>query len=64
MARAKNACEAQVHAALELPTIVAEDIARQLVSYGRRVPLDEFKSKLRVRCLAIVRSIHRVAFTL
>jgi hypothetical protein len=47
--RAKAMCEAAVHSALEQPHIVAEDIGRQMITYGRRVPLDEFKQKVQVR---------------
>ena len=47
--RAKAMCEAAVHGALEAPHIVAEDIGRQMITYKRRVPLDEFQQKVQVR---------------
>ena len=46
--RAKAMCEAAVYTALEAPHIVAEDIGRQLITYARRVPLDEFRQKVQV----------------
>ena len=42
-------CEAAVYSALEQPHIVAEDIGRQLITYGRRVPVAEFKERVQVR---------------
>jgi predicted Zn-dependent peptidase len=52
--RAKAACKCSVFAALESPSIVAEDIARQISSYGRRLSLDDFKSAVDVRPRATI----------
>lgn len=47
--RAKQACETNVLAALEMPTVVSEDIARQILSYGERIAVEEFRKEVQVR---------------
>lgn len=49
MERAKQACETNVLAALEMPTVVSEDIARQILSYGERIAVEEFRKEVQVR---------------
>eukprot|EP00892_Ulva_mutabilis_P005865 jgi/Ulvmu1/3650/UM017_0064.1 len=44
--RAKAACESSVLAALELPSVVSEDIARQMHTYGGRMTIADFRSQL------------------
>lgn len=46
--RAKRACETNVLAALEMPAVVSEDIARQILSYGERIGVDEFRKEVQV----------------
>jgi hypothetical protein len=60
--RAKAMCEAAVHNALEASHIVAEDIGRQMITYGRRVPLDEFKQKVQARSPVRKRSREALIF--
>lgn len=47
--RAKAACESSVLAALEMPSVVSEDIARQLHTYGGRMTIADFHAELAVR---------------
>lgn len=47
--RAKAACESSVLAALEVPSVVSEDIARQLHTYGGRMTVAAFRADLAVR---------------
>ena len=47
--RAKAACESSVLAALEVPSVVTEDIARQMHTYGGRMTVANFRADLAVR---------------
>jgi hypothetical protein len=46
--RAKAICANAVGMSLEMPLVVAEDIGRQIVTYGKRVSSEEFKKMLNV----------------
>ena len=46
--RAKRACETNVLAALEMSTVVSEDIARQILSYGERINVEQFQKEVQV----------------
>lgn len=62
--RAKRACEANVLAALEMPSVVSEDIARQILSYGERISVDEFRKEVQVSASKpepVYISLHRIA---
>jgi hypothetical protein len=56
--RAKLACECNVLAALENPSIVSEDIARQILSYGKRISVDDFRKEVQVRPHALFLAPH------
>jgi mitochondrial-processing peptidase subunit alpha len=47
--RAKAICASAVGTSLEMPLMVSEDIGRQIVTYGRRMSLKDFKKMLHVR---------------
>lgn len=53
--RAKAACESSVLAALEVPSVVSEDIARQLHTYGGRMTVADFRADLAAVDVAAVK---------
>lgn len=48
--RAKNALKTNMLLQLDGTTAVAEDIGRQMLCYGRRVPVEEMEKRINVSC--------------